>query len=258
MARVLRSLPNFTEIEELELCLRVTFNPDTTEKNGLSDAVFDLANFYEIYQLHGDLQKETARLARSWRTLLLYGYTSQEGLMELLDVLMPKLEIESVVAEADRKHMQRTGVVGRLRRPWKHGLCVMLVFDQENAVTYLTESMRQMLDLSFDELYLRALANLEQLDMRWLDTPLGVPDGSRMEVITAPDGFAAARVLRKQTIREHFGSLRGRLWAACPHRDVLILGDIMTDRAFDAMREVADMAYVKLHAYRLHKGLFLL
>lgn len=78
-------------------------------------------------------------------------------------------------------------------------------------------------------------------NLRSLEQPLNEDEvaGNRFYFLSANDGYDASRVLDQSLIGRMNDQATGQLALAIPHQDVLIFADIINERGYDVLAQIA-------------------
>ncbi|MDT8859356.1 DUF1444 domain-containing protein [Alkalihalobacillus sp. MEB130] len=113
---------------------------------------------------------------------------------------------------------------------------VYYVVDQGESYTLILESMLE--GTSFSKAKIREVA---MFNVRSLPQPLkeDTVAGNRFFFLRAKDGFDASRILDQSLLEKMEKQATGQLAVAVPHQDVLIFADIVNERGYDVLAQLA-------------------
>jgi uncharacterized protein YtpQ (UPF0354 family) len=112
---------------------------------------------------------------------------------------------------------------------------IYYALDLGQSYTLLDEWQLKEADWSHQELKERALFNVRRLDNEAKKDSVADND---YYFFSAPDGYAASRILNQALLQEYAGRAKGQLCAAIPHQDVLILADIRNPNGYDILGQM--------------------
>lgn len=113
---------------------------------------------------------------------------------------------------------------------------IYYVIDLGDSYTLINESMLA------DSPYTKAeIAEMALFNLRSLPQPLkeDVVAGNKFYFLRAKDGFDASRVLDPSLLEKMDKQAGGQLAVAIPHQDVLIFADIVNERGYDVLAQIA-------------------
>lgn len=132
--------------------------------------------------------------------------------------------------------------------PWVGGLAVLYVVDEKQAYWYIRDDLRQMWNVSDDDLHELALENLDRYfrDRPMEFTMAGTEEGPRLLVPARPDTYNSARVLSPA----FHGKLREVLGGQCavglPSRDFLVAINLDSAEAVEQVRMKVEEDYKQM------------
>ncbi|GAE34183.1 DUF1444 domain-containing protein [Halalkalibacter akibai] len=113
---------------------------------------------------------------------------------------------------------------------------IYYVIDQGESYTLIKEGMLEGTTLTREKIKEVSLFNI-----RSLPAPLKVDEvaGNQFFFLRAKDGYDASRVLDQSLLEKMEKQASGQLTVAIPHQDVLIFADIVNERGYDVLAQIA-------------------
>ncbi|WP_332697580.1 DUF1444 domain-containing protein [Halalkalibacter lacteus] len=113
---------------------------------------------------------------------------------------------------------------------------IYYVIDLGESYTLIQEPMLEETAFTKDEIREVAMFNVRSLPQPLMEDTVA---GNRFFFLRAKDGFDASRILDQSLLEKMEKQATGQLAVAVPHQDVLIFADIVNERGYDVLAQLA-------------------